>query len=56
MRKLALIVLVLIYNSSTWAQVGIGTITPQGALDVTSTNMAFIAPRDTSLGGVTNGN
>jgi len=38
-----------------YAQVGIGTTNPQGALDVTSTNTAFIAPRVTNIEDVTNG-
>jgi hypothetical protein len=37
------------------AQVGIGTTNPKGMLDVTSTNMAFIAPRVTSIETVTDG-
>ena len=35
----------LIGNSNCNAQVGIGTVSPEGALDVTSTNEGLLIPR-----------
>ena len=37
----------------SFAQVGIGTTTPQGALDVTSTNSGLILPRVANTAAVT---
>ena len=39
----------------TMAQVGIGTTTPQGALDVVSTTMGMVMPRVTSIEALTDG-
>lgn len=46
MRKLALIILVLIYNSSTWAQVGIGNTNPNATLDISASNVAIPSNTD----------
>lgn len=42
--------------SSMFAQVGIGTTNPEGALDITSTNMGLVIPRVPSLEVLTDGN
>ena len=42
--------------SSMFAQVGIGTTNPEGALDITSTNMGLVIPRVPSLEAITDGN
>jgi len=55
MKKLTFPLLFIFTSFTAWSQVGIGTTNPQGALDVASTNTAFIAPRVTSLEDVTNG-
>ena len=43
--KLQLQLLLLFFVSLSFAQVGIGTTTPNGALDVTSTTQGFLLPR-----------
>lgn len=43
--KLPLQLLLLFFVSLSFAQVGIGTTTPNGALDVTSTTQGFLLPR-----------
>ena len=47
-------ILIFFFVGSSYAQVGIGTTNPQGALDVNSTNMGIVLPRVTSLETVTN--
>jgi hypothetical protein len=45
MKKLLLSVALFAASSSAFAQVGINTTTPEGALDVVSTNSGIILPR-----------
>jgi hypothetical protein len=45
MKKLKLQLLVLMISLTSFAQVGIGTTTPNGALDITSTNEGLLIPR-----------
>jgi hypothetical protein len=40
-----ILLLLLLATSSTFAQVGIGTTTPNGALDITSTTTGLVLPR-----------
>lgn len=54
--KAYLLAIVCIYITNVTAQVGIGTTNPQGALDVVSSNLGFVAPRVTSIRDVTDGN
>ncbi len=51
MNKILLSILCLCLNSSLFAQIGIGTITPDAtsALDVTSTTQGFLTPRMTTV-------
>ena len=50
MKKL-LILSMILFNSITWAQVGIGTVTPDtsAALDISSNNQGFLMPRMTQV-------
>ncbi|MFC4816363.1 hypothetical protein [Flavobacterium sp. GCM10023249] len=41
----SLALLLVFFTSASWAQVGIGTTTPKGALDITSTTNGFLMPR-----------
>jgi len=50
------IVLFLLITNTSFAQVGIGTTSPQGALDVFSSNLSLVIPRVTSIEAVTDGN
>ena len=45
MKKILVSVALIAASFTTFAQVGIGTTTPEGALDVVSTNSALILPR-----------
>ena len=45
MKKLKLQLLVLMISFTSFAQVGIGTTTPNGALDITSTTTGLVLPR-----------
>ena len=45
MKKVLLSVALIAASFTTFAQIGIGTTTPEGALDVVSTNSALILPR-----------
>lgn len=45
MKKIILILVLICSSYLSNAQVGIGTATPEGALDVTSTNNGFLPPR-----------
>nr|MBF6607961.1 hypothetical protein [Flavobacterium sp.] len=40
-----LTLLLLIISVNTFSQIGIGTTTPEGALDITSTNSGVLVPR-----------
>jgi len=54
MKKLAL--LLVLFSFTCIAQVGIGTTTPLGALDITSDNLGLVLPRVTKIEDVTNNN
>lgn len=45
MKKIILFLVLTVCSNLSNAQVGIGTATPEGALDVTSTNNGFLPPR-----------
>ena len=45
LRKLSLLLLLLLCTNFISAQVGIGTTTPKGSLEVSSANMGVIFPR-----------
>lgn len=51
-----LIFIIFILPNSILSQVGIGTTTPQGQLDVSSTNLGLVVPRVTSVEDVSDGN
>ena len=40
-----LVIMMTVWFSGSHAQVGIGTIAPMGALDITSTNDGLLVPR-----------
>lgn len=48
--------LLLFFSSISYAQVGIGTVNPQGTLDITSVNdTGLVIPRVSSIEAVTDG-
>ncbi|MBX2826933.1 MAG: FG-GAP repeat protein [Flavobacteriaceae bacterium] len=53
--KRIIAILVFAIGFSSFAQVGIGTTNPQGALDITSSNMGLVLPRVPSLESITDG-
>ena len=53
MKKLLFTVALITASFTTFAQVGIGTTNPEGALDVVSTNSALILPRVANTAAVT---
>ena len=53
MKKVLLSVVFVAASFTSFAQVGIGTLTPEGALDVVSTNSGLIVPRVATVGDVT---
>ena len=53
--KILFFISVFVYLTN-YAQVGIGTINPEGALDINSSNMGIILPRVTKVEDVTDGN
>ena len=54
MKKIILSFALFIASFATTAQVGIGTNTPEGALDVVSTNSGIVVPRVANTAAVTN--
>lgn len=50
------IILLLFVSVTSFAQVGIGTTNPQGALDISSSTLGLVLPRVTQLESVTNNN
>jgi FG-GAP repeat len=55
--KLATFALAFFLCANSYSQVGIGTATPEGELDVTTTNdLGIVLPRVSSVENVTNGN
>ncbi|MCW5518914.1 hypothetical protein J1N09_03630 [Aureitalea sp. L0-47] len=55
MKTLFTVLLTVAMISTTFGQVGIGTTSPQGALDVASTNMGLVMPRVSSFEALTDG-
>ncbi len=56
MKKTLLTFITLLFVSTTFAQVGIGTTSPEGALDIVSTNdTGVVIPRVSSIDNVTDG-
>ena len=53
MKKLLFSVALFAASLTTNAQVGIGTVNPEGALDVVSTNSGIISPRVANINAVT---
>ena len=51
--KKILLSAILLVTTSFYAQVGIGTVTPEGALDVVSTNSGVVVPRVANTSAVT---
>lgn len=49
-------VFMFLYGIISYAQVGIGTTSPEGALDVVSNNQGIVVPRVSSINNVTDGN
>jgi hypothetical protein len=45
MQKNTIVLLLLLFISTTYAQVGVGTVTPEGALDVNSATDGILIPR-----------
>jgi len=54
--KAFLFILLFINISNVFTQVGIGTITPQGKLDIVSDNQGIVVPRVANIENVTSGN
>jgi hypothetical protein len=55
MRTVCITLMFVAIFSTGFGQVGIGTTSPQGALDVVSTNMGLVMPRVSSFEAVTDG-
>ena len=53
MKRILLIVAIMAASFTSFAQVGIGTTNPQGALDVVATDTGLILPRVATTGSVT---
>ena len=54
--RLLILFAVLSFSTQVNAQVGIGTSTPKGALDIQSNNQGLVVPRVVQLSDVTDGN
>ena len=54
MKKSLICVALIATSLTTFAQVGVGTTSPNGALDIVSTNSGLVVPRVTNTAAVTN--